>query len=134
MIKIKAFENIDKCYKGDIQRIEQGIFSKYCLLKVVINDNLIEVRYTKDGSQGLLFKKAKDMLKVLDIELYQEKEINSLDELINFIVDNNVTMTKFDEEIWFATLDDEGNLYSCWFDVLHAEEKYNVKLNILRGE
>jgi len=124
-MRIKAFEYIDKvnCFQEDYNGVVELIIN--------VKEERQSINYTKDGSKGLSLQQAQDMLKVLGIELYEDKEINTLEELFNFINDNNLTMTKFDKEFWFAVLDDDGNVYSCWFNVLQAEEKYGVKLNNL---
>jgi len=131
-MKIKAFEKTDHIKENGIM-VHQEVFSdRTCYIRVRVNAEDQEFKY---GTKGITLQQAQAMLKVLDVELVEEKEINTFQEFKVFMQAEGF---KYDPDkkttpLFIATSIVDGRMYIDYYGIEEIEEKYNVKLNILRS-
>jgi hypothetical protein len=144
-MKIKAFENKVKMKDRTTYLYKQYVYNKYefstnyTQLEYVYGDYNHTIRYSKEGKEGVSLQQAQAMLKVLDIELYEVKEINTFAEFNKFLSETRLAYNPAEddeEERCFAEFikgqDNDMFEVKVWLSISDVEEKYNVKLNILR--
>ena len=120
-MKIKAFENINHV---------NGVYQQKSLDK----EGEFYLHYTDTGkdfsikySKGISLQQAQAMLKVLDIELIEEKEINTFKEFDKFLFEADLTYRGREYKDVFY--DDEAEYNKSIYEI---EEEHCVKLNILK--
>jgi hypothetical protein len=106
---------------------KDGFPTNYTELEYVYGGYKHTLRYSKDGKEGVSLQQAQAMLKVLGIELYEVMEINTFKEFSDFLFENDLIYRgeKYERCIGDRWENNDGS-------VSEIEDKYNVKLNILR--
>jgi len=112
---------------------------------VMFNPNTVNIEIEKDSitiadlyisDDELSFKEAQDMLKVLGIELYEDKEINTFEEFTDFLRDNQL---RYEPDTNSACCgiecgSEKDHDWIGWETWKSVEKEFGVKLNILRND
>lgn len=124
-MKIIAYDVIE--HENVYEQKRCTTFGKeYFAITLDVGGLLQTIVYSKHDSIGLSLQQAQDMLKVLGIELIEEKEINTFEEFGQWLRENRIVYNG--DHTYCIGVPKESKVQT----ITKAEEQYNVKLNILK--